>query len=307
MVGFDFTHFYPQYKSGPEMTAQLAGTPLPASASSIGGNQFPTRMYRVASTNNRYLVKSIPLKDNWVQAAWLRAGAAPGVMFAGEQVVDELAYRARMDPVAFRIRNVTQDADEKRSLLAVMDAVTRAAKWEPRVAASRLSDANVVTGRGVAWCNAYRSSQNGNFGWTSTAAIADVEVNKKTGKITPKHIYVAAAAGLAVNPGLIESQIVGGIVQVASRALVEQFRYDRKSVTSSDFVTYPLLRFNDAPKVTPIVVQQSDMRTKGVGEPVSVLAGAAIANAFFDATGVRMTTAPMTPGRVRAVLGTAGK
>jgi CO/xanthine dehydrogenase Mo-binding subunit len=311
MVGFDTTHFYPQYKSGPETTAQLAGTPLPDAASSIGGNQFPSRMYRVASTNNRYLVKSIPLKGNWVMAAWLRAGAAPAVLFAGEQVVDELARAAGVDPVAFRVQNVTQNAVERRSLLAVLDAVTRVANWQPKVAASRLSDGNIVSGRGVAWSNLYRSSQNGNFendefGWTATAAIADVEVNKKTGKVTAKHIYGAAAAGLAVNPGLIENQLVGGLTQVASRVLAEQYRYDQRSVTSSDFVSYPILRFKDAPKVTPIVVQQSDLRTKGVGEPVSVLAGAAIANAFFDATGVRMQTAPMTPARVRAALKAAG-
>jgi nicotinate dehydrogenase subunit B len=191
-----------------------------------------------------------------------------------------------------------------------MSAVTKAANWQPKVAGSKLSDGNVVTGRGVAWSNVYRSSYNAAYedagGWTAIAAIADIEVNKKTGKVTPKHIYGAAAVGLAVNPGLVENQIIGGLVQVTSRLLVEEYRFNKQAVTSTDFVTYPILRFKDSPTVTPIVVQEADLRTKGVGEPVSVPAAAAIANAFFDATGVRMRTAPFTPARVRAALKAAG-
>src|SRR5207253_8629410 len=119
---------------------------------------------------------------------------------------------------------------------------------------------------------------NGAYGWTAHAAVADVTVNKKTGKITVKHIYGASAVGLAINPGLVESQIVGGLTQVASRLLVEEYRFTKQRVTSTDYVTYPILRFKDAPMVTPIVVQQTDLRPKEVGEPVSVSAAAAIAN-----------------------------
>ena len=89
--------------------------------------------------------------------------------------------------------------------------------------------------------------------------------------------------------------------------LVEKYSYTTTHVTSTDFVTYPLLRFKDAPKVTPIVIQWSSRPfTAGVGEPVAMAAAAAVANAFFDATGVRMRTAPFTPARVRAYLKTAG-
>ena len=137
-------------------------------------------------------------------------------------------------------------------------------------------------------------------------------MNKKTGKITVKHVYQAISAGLAVSSGGIENQIVGGVTQVLSRMLVEQYRYTKTNVTSTDFVSYPILRFKDAPKVTPIVIQWSSRPfTAGVGEPVAMAAAAAVANAFFDATGVRMRTAPFTPARVRATLtakrtGTAG-
>jgi len=273
---------------------------------------FPYRMYTVvdagnASTSNRLVTKSVPLQDNYMRAAFMRAGSAPAVIWAGEQVVDDLARAVGMDPVAFRRRNVTQLDElplttERRGLLSVLDAVTTAAKWQPRVTGSSLSKANIVSGRGVAWSNVYRSSQNGAYGYTQHAAIVDVSVNKKTGKITVEHIYGASAVGLAINPELVENQIVGGLTQVAGRLLTEEYRFDKRYVTSRDFISYPILRFKDAPKVTPIVIQQSDLRAKSVGEDVSVTAAAAIANAFFDATGVRMMTAPYTPPRVRAAL-----
>ena len=163
--------------------------------------------------------------------------------------------------------------------------------------ASNLSDANVVTGRGVAWSNADNTRH-----YAQTAAVADIEVNKKTGKITVKHVYQAVSAGSRSYPGGIENQIVGGVTQILSRLLVEKYRYSKTNVTSTDFVTYPLLRFKDAPKVTPIVVQRTSDQPRGVGEPVAIAAAAAVANAFFDATGVRLCTAPFTPARVRAAL-----
>jgi nicotinate dehydrogenase subunit B len=304
LVAFDFTHFYPEYRSDIVQTnAELSGTPLPAVPSSRSGNFWPTPMYNIP--NNRYLVKSIPLLNNWIKVHWMRAGSAPHTTFAGEQVIDELARAANMDPVAFRIQNVTRGNDvtqgqTKDQLLAVLDAVTKAANWQPRVMASNLSDANIVTGRGVAWSNAYSPKT-----MAQTAAVADVQVNKKTGKVTVKHVYQAVSAGLSVYVGGVENQIVGGVTQIVSRLLTEKYRYSRTNVTSTDFVTYPILRFKDAPKVTPIVIQWNTTATPGVGESMAVAAAAAVANAFFDATGVRMQTAPMTPARVRAVLNAA--
>jgi CO/xanthine dehydrogenase Mo-binding subunit len=263
-------------------------------------------MYNIP--NSRYLVKSIPLQGNWIKAHWMRAGSGPHTTWAGEQVIDELAHAANMDPVAFRTQNAVRGNDwlgrseAHDQLLAVLNAVTQAANWQPRVMASNLSDANVVTGRGVAWSNADNPAT-----YAQTAAVADVEVNKKTGKITVKHVHQAVSAGLAVSIGGIENQIVGGVTQVISRMLVEQYRYSKTHVTSSDFVTYPILRFKDTPHVTPIVIQwTSNPFTAGVGEPVAMAAAAAVANAFFDATGVRLRTAPFTPARVRAALASSG-
>jgi len=131
-------------------------------------------------------------------------------------------------------------------------------------------------------------------------------VNKKTGKITVKHVWEAASAGLGVSIDGIANQIVGGATQIISRLLVEQYRYSRTAVTSSDFASYPILRFKDAPNVTPIVLQRPNLPTLGVGEPVAAAAAAAVANALFDATGVRVHTTPLSPARVRAALKGAG-
>jgi CO/xanthine dehydrogenase Mo-binding subunit len=233
---------------------------------------------------------------------------AQKVNFAGEQLIDELAYAARMDPVAFRIQNVFPGNDwaqgeHRDELLALLNAVTKAAGWQPKVSGSNVSSANVVTGRGVAWGNNYNP-----VGMAQTAAIADVEVNKKTGKVTVKHVYYAMSAGLAVFPDGIQNQIVGGVTQGVSWTLHEQLRYSRTNVASGDFVSYPLLRFRDAPKVTPIVIQwgATNAYAAGVGEPAALVVPAVVANAFFDATGVRMRTAPFTPAHVRAALKAAG-
>jgi CO/xanthine dehydrogenase Mo-binding subunit len=134
------------------------------------------------------------------------------------------------------------------------------------------------------------------------AVVADVEVDKKTGRITAKHMYAAMDSGLAINPGLIENQIVGQQTMGVSRALHEEILFSKRNVTSLDWVTYPLLRFKDHPKVTPIVVNRPDQRPDGAGEETMAPVPAAIANAFFDATGVRLYQHPMTPAVVRAAL-----
>ena len=215
-----------------------------------------------------------------------------------------------MDPVAFRIQNVVQGNDWTQGqrhdqLLAVLNTVTKSANWQPKVAASNLSDANIVSGRGIAWEDIHHPVTNG-----LTATIADVEVNKKTGKVAVKHIYQAGVTGLAVYPGGIENQISGGTIQAVSWTMAEQLRFSKTNVASTDFVSYPLLRFKDSPKVTVNVLQwdtySPNPYTAGFGEDGVVGPPAAIANAFFDATGVRMRTPPFTPVRVRAALKAAG-
>ena len=304
IVAYDTAAFYPQYVSFDfiNTTEQLVGIPL--SPSYPDGWYYPATMYNIA--NQRYILKSLPLENHWLKVQWNRSGSSPHMAFASEQMIDELAHAAKMDPVAFRLQNLThdtnsnlpaEDAQIRSTLLPLLKAVTKAANWQPKVAASNLSHANTVTGRGFAWF--YDNSEGTN---SQAATVVDLEVNKKTGKVVVKHVFQGVSAGLIISPGLVENQIVGAMNYIASRTLVEEVRFSKTNVTSLDWVSYPILRFKDAPKVTPIVVQRIDLQPLGVGEPVSMAATAAIANAFFDATGVRMRQAPFTPPKVRAAL-----
>jgi nicotinate dehydrogenase subunit B len=134
-----------------------------------------------------------------------------------------------------------------------------------------------------------------------------VTVNKQTGKITVNHLWSGQDSGMAINPGLLMNQMSGNLVQAASKVLHEELAFDKKRVTSRDWVSYPILRFKDAPTVTTVLINRPDRVATGSGEPPLVPTGAAIANAVYDATGVRMTQAPLTPARVKGFLKGAGK
>jgi CO/xanthine dehydrogenase Mo-binding subunit len=294
IVAYDTTSYYPQYMSYDQIntTEQLLGMPL--SPSVPDGYYFPAPNYNVP--NERYVVKSLPTIDHWFKTQWVRAGSSPHTAFASEQMIDELAHMAGMDPVAFRLQNLSQDSAIRGTLLPLLSAVTKAAKWQPKVAASTHQSSDVRVGRGFAM---YYDNP-----WTNSAAatVADVQVNVKTGKVVAKHLYSGVSAGLIISPGLVENQISGGMIYMASRTLVEQVRFSKTNVTSTDWFSYPIMRFKEAPQVTPIVVQRTDLPPQGAGEPVTMAAGGAIANAVFDATGVRIRQAPLTPSKVRTAL-----
>ncbi len=208
--------------------------------------------------------------------------------FASEQTIDALAFAVKMDPFEFRRKNM---GDTR--WLGVLEAAAKAAGWVPAPAASRLSHAQVVTGRGIAV-----GTHHVSYG----AAVAEIEVDTRSGAIVAKRLYGALDCGLAVNPALVENQIVGMLVQATSRMLKEEVTFDNNGVTSLDWASYPVLRFAEHPDCTPIVVQRIDEPSSGAGEEVMGAAGAAIANAFFDATGVRLRQYPLTLQRVRAAL-----
>ena len=298
LVGFDATTLgIPYYFYGPGDTImQTLGTALPTTlhpSSPSPGAPNPSQ-YQVPSV--RGLAKAVPIVNSgYPKTSYLRSPRATANAFAQEQIVDELAYEAGMDPVAFRRQNIVQSngaLPNTASLLGVLDAAVQAANWQPRVAASNLSDATVVTGRGVGLL----PSSSG------VAVVAEIEVNKKTGKIVPQQLYIAINPGLAVNPNGVQNQATGGAVQATSWTLVEEVTYNTKRVTSLDWVSYPILRFKDAPKVDVIVISEPDQPATGAGEEAQPAVVGALANAFFDATGVRLREAPMTPGRVRAAL-----
>jgi nicotinate dehydrogenase subunit B len=249
-----------------------------------------------SSTNYQLISKPISSAQGMFHSGTMRAPVAPQTVFADAQLIDMLAVASGMDSLAFRLQNMLTDSSNQR-WSAVLQAAATAAGWTPWVAGSKLQSGNVVTGRGIA---------NGHHGGSYAAVVADISLNRKTGKITVTHLYGAQDAGLTVNPNLVENQMSGNLVQATSRALWEELQFNQYHVTSTDWITYPILRFADTPLVTTVVVQRTDQPSLGSGEPCQCPVVGAIANAFFDATGTRMHEAPMTPARVRATLKAAG-
>jgi nicotinate dehydrogenase subunit B len=262
------------------------GIERPGGSNSITVNPMSTgSMYKVA--NRRVVSHAVPMKG-YLRGAALRSPLDLSFAFASEQTIDELASAIKMDPLEFRRKNI----GDKR-WLGVLNAAAEAAKWQHRVMASNLYDAEVVTGRGIGL-----GTHHVSYG----AAVADIEVNRRTGAIVVKNVFAAMDVGLAVNPALVENQIEGQVVQSVSRLLKEEVTFDRVGVTSLDWVSYPVLRFAEHPNVVPVVVQRIEEQATGAGEEVMGATTAAVANAFFDATGTRLRQYPMTPERVRAAL-----
>jgi CO/xanthine dehydrogenase Mo-binding subunit len=276
-------------------------------------------IYKVSTTSKRVLAKNIPLYSGGLRNSYLRAPGAQQSHFAGEQVVDELAHAAGMDPIAFRTQNIDATTVTGQKWLAAMNAAAKAANWQSKVANSVKQTGNIRTGRGFSF---------GTFASTQVAMIADVQVNMKSGKITAKHLYIGHNTGFTVSPGLVANQASGGAIMGVSRAL-EQLTFNKERITSLDWVTYPILRFADSPLVTVVIVSPNSTvtitpgandtntqgnidainagwATTGSGEPGSVPPSAALANAFFDATGVRLRSVPLTAPRNRAALKAAG-
>jgi len=274
--------------SNVETSAQLAGI-APAEREGTAAQQVsPLNLGSMYDVANVKLVNHRVPGMGYLKGAWLRSPLDLSFSFASEQAIDQLAYLLKMDPWVFRQKNIK---DER--WLGVLNAVAQVANWKPRPAASNLSNAKVVTGRGIGI-----GTHLASYG----AGVADIEVNKETGQVRVKRLFGAIDAGLVVNPGNVENQIRGQLIQTASRMLKEEVTFNTTNVTSLDWNTYPILRFEEAPEVTPIVVQQLNERSTGAGEEVMAGAAAAIANAFFDATGKRMQEYPLTPKRVLAVL-----
>jgi nicotinate dehydrogenase subunit B len=269
-----------------ELALQTAPKERTTGAGSIPVNRMSTgSMYAVA--NRRVVSHAVPMVG-YLKGAPLRSPLDLSFAFASEQTIDELAYMTKKDPLEFRRNNI---GDER--WLGVLNAAAEAAGWKPRVAASALSDAEVVTGRGIGL-----GTHHVSYG----AAVAEIEINRRTGNIVATRIYGALDAGQVINPALVENQIVGQMIQAVSRTLKEEVTFDKNGVTSLDWVSYPVLRFAEHPHVTAVVVQRLDEPSTGAGEEVMGATAAAVANAFFDATGVRLRQYPLTPERVKAAL-----
>lgn len=217
---------------------------------------------------------------------------APGDLarsFASESFIDEIAAGVGFDPVQFRLRYLSTN---KRPMEALLRA-TKQAGWQERPSPSPASNGSKATGRGVAVAN--RSN-------TMTAAVAEVEVDKTTGKILVKRVVLAHDCGLIVNPDGLSNQIQGNVIQGVSRTLMEEVKFDANGVKNLDWKSYPIITFEEAPDVEVVLINHTEMEPLGGGEPSIVPVPAAIANAVFDAIGVRLRQIPFTPERVLEAL-----
>jgi len=277
-------------EDGPGET--LAGQLLGHGRERVWNMSEPENSYGFA--NKRYSWESIkPLREmaSPLRTSHFRDPYGPEVHFAAESFIDELAYAAGQDPVAFRLKHVTDPRDAD-----VIRAAAEIANWEPRTAPRKRRGANgILTGTGISY--AQRSG-------STNAIIAEVEVNPDTGRVWVRRFFVGADHGLIINPFTLDRTIEGNIVQTTSRTLYEEVIFDRSMVKSMDWISYPLLTSVEAPEA--IIIKKIDRpelgKPMGAGEPTTRVTPAAIANAFYDATGVRIRRVPLTPERVKAAL-----
>ncbi len=241
-----------------------------------------------------------------LRASWLRGVSALPNSFAHESYIDELATAAGVDPVEFRLRYLS----EPRAAELVRATAERAgwkAHTQPQQRADNAGAAtDIMHGQGVAYARYVHSKWPG-FGAAWAAWVADVEVNRKSGEVHVRRVVVGHDAGMMINPAGVQHQIHGNVVQATSRALAEQVALNpvNNTVAALEWGAYPILNFRDVPVIEVVTMARPGEPPLGAGESSSVPGTAAIANAIFDATGVRFRQPPFTPEVIRAALNPA--
>jgi CO/xanthine dehydrogenase Mo-binding subunit len=226
----------------------------------------------------RRIVKNF-VANTPIRVSSLRALGAFANVFAIESFMDELAEVAGSDPLDFRLHHL---ADE-RAREVLVAAAERAGWGEP------LPE---WTGRGLGFAR-YKNS-------AAYAAVAiQARVDDATAHVVLERAVIAGDAGEVVDPDGLENQLEGGLIQAASWTLKEQVRFDRQRITSVDWDSYPILRFDEVPQIETVLLDRPGMPYLGAGEATQGPTAAAIANAVYDAVGMRLRDLPLTPERLR--------
>ncbi|RXV69512.1 xanthine dehydrogenase family protein molybdopterin-binding subunit [Burkholderia stabilis] len=297
LLGYDFTTRYPS-NDAPLLAALLTGAIAPEPRVFEMGDRTAVSPY--ASPHRRFVCEDLaPL----VRASWLRGVSALPNSFAHDAFVDECAALTGIDPLVFRLRHL-QDPRATELLQAVADR----AGWTPRPhRTQRKHDgAQLVHGRGVAYAR-YVHSRFPGFGAAWSAWIVDLSVDRVSGEIRIERVTVGQDTGTMINPDGVRHQIHGNVIQVLSRTLKERVRFADGKVASREWASYPILTFAEVPDVDVVLMPRQGEPPLGAGESASVPGPAAVANALFDATGVRFYAPPFTPEAVRAALRDAGR
>jgi CO/xanthine dehydrogenase Mo-binding subunit len=240
-----------------------------------------------------YSVPNIRCSAKWLaetpfRPSWIRTPGRMQNTFANESFLDELADAAGVDPIEFRLRNL----DDPRGR-EVLERLARLANWAPRSAKRESGD--VVHGRGVSYTK-YELVR------TYVGMVADVTVNRSSGEVKVERCYIAHDCGQIINPDGLKNQIEGNVVQTVSRTLFEEIMFNRATVTSRDWESYRTIRFPEVPAIAIDLIDRPTEKPWGAGEPTAAVVPSAIANAVFDATGIRMRSVPFTPQKVREAM-----
>src|SRR5882757_5712374 len=291
VAGYDFATRYPS-NGAPTLALLLTGAIAPVPEVSEMGDRTAIPPYDYDAM--RVVAHDMP---PIVRASWFRGVSALPNTFAHESYIDELATEAGVDPIEYRLRYLRDPR-----AIDLVNAVAKRADWCPRpVWKEPVAEGDIVRGRGFAYA-LYVHSKFPGYGAAWSAWIADVAVNKATGDVSVTRVVAGQDSGLMINPDGVRHQIHGNVIQSTGRALMEEVSFDRNSVTSREWGAYPIIKFSDIPKIDVLMLPRQDQPALGVGESASVPSAAAIANAIFDATGVRFRELPFTPERILAGL-----
>ena len=268
----------------------LVGMELGLPASNGIGFDVPGEGYKFPAKLMAWeVVPDLIKQSSPMRTSHMRDPVGLQIQFASEQFMDELAFEAGMDPIQFRLGNLPGVRDQD-----VLKALQEKAGWESRRAFKGKPKEQIIRGQGVAYAQRHG---------TVLAGVAQIEVDRKTGRIWARKFTIAHDCGLVVNPKGLKYTIEGALVQALSRTLFEEVRFDQNRVNSVDWATYPILNIKDAPEsIDLIVINRPEMAPTGAGEATNRLIPACVANAFFDATGVRLRQAPLTTERVKDAL-----
>jgi nicotinate dehydrogenase subunit B len=295
-AAYDFTTSYPS-NGAPTLALLLTRTVEPVATAFEMGDRTAVPPYDYA--NQRVAAHDMaPI----LRASWLRGVSALPNSFAHESYVDELAAAAGADPVAYRI-GLLNDTRAVELIRQTADRAGWRVHTQPREQPPR---GDWLQGQGFAYAR-YVHSRFPGFGAAWAAWVADVRVNRLTGEVNVSRVVVGHDAGLMINPAGVQQQIHGNVLQTTSRALKERLRTDEKTGAPAalEWGAYPILSFREVPVVEVVTMPRPGEPPLGAGESSSVPGTAAIANAIFDATGVRLREPPFTPEVMRRALGIA--
>ena len=266
----------PRYRADP--VPEPARTPNLTANGGIHRNATPPYAFPAVRIV-KHLVHGLPLR-----VSALRTLGAYANVFAAESFMDELAHEAGADPVDFRRRHL----GDARTL-AVLEAAAVRFGWTARPVGGAGADTGI--GRGIAVAR-YKNAKS------YCAVAVEVEVGEDA-EIRLRRAVVAVDAGEIIDPDGLAAQLEGGFVQAASWTLLEAVTWARDGITSRDWDSYPILRFDAIPEIETVLVDRPGSPFLGAGEASCGPTGAAIANAVFDATGVRARCLPLTPQALR--------